>query len=196
MLDRADAAQCGEGGFTLEPVGVVAGSDQQLGGTDRADPRAGQQPGDDLTDDQVDVLVVVADLGVQVLPATGQGTEGDAGAVGADQGGAGIGELDDASAVDLDALGVGQLQDEAAQLLLGLGAGLDALRRATSKARSCPAGPARRLGVAVASPASTARAAASASTGSDLPRRRRATRLGRLTSNTVTPEPVRNRASR
>jgi hypothetical protein len=41
------------------------------------------------------------------------------------------------------------------------------------------------LGMAIAWPASTARAAASASTGSDLPCRRRAERSGRFTSSTT-----------
>ena len=51
------------------------------------------------------------------------------------------------------------------------------------------------LGVASATPASTARAAISASVGSRLPLRYRVDRSGRLTSTTVTPRPVRNRAS-
>jgi hypothetical protein len=61
---------------------------------------------------------------------------------------------------------------------------LMAERRATRSTRSISTVPLAALGVVVASPANTARAAASASTGSDLPRRRRACRLGRLTSRT------------
>ena len=45
--------------------------------------------------------------------------------------------------------------------------------RATRSWRSASTGPVPVLGITVASPARTARAAASASTGSDLPRRRR-----------------------
>ncbi len=48
-----------------------------------------------------------------------------------------------------------------------------ALRGRPSCCRSSPTNPSRSFGIAVASPASTARAAFSASTGSLLPRRRR-----------------------
>ena len=51
------------------------------------------------------------------------------------------------------------------------------------------------LGVALATPARTARAAISASVGSLLPFRYRVDRSGLLTSTTVKPRPVRNRAS-
>ena len=51
------------------------------------------------------------------------------------------------------------------------------------------------LGVALATPASTARAAVSASVRSLLPFRYRVDRSGRLTSTTVKPRPLRNRAS-
>lgn len=54
------------------------------------------------------------------------------------------------------------------------------------RTRSASTGPSPVFGVAVASPDSTAWAAASASTASFSPRRRRADRSGRLTSTTVT----------
>ena len=56
--------------------------------------------------------------------------------------------------------------------------------RATRNVRTISLGPSPVLGWAVAVPASTARAAASASTESDLPRRRRVRRSGRSTSIT------------
>jgi len=98
--------------------------------------------------------------------------------------------------VELGMLVVGEFRDEAAQLLLGLGAGLDGAAAGDQQGAELPGRAGAGLGVAVASPASTARAAASASAGSDLPRRRRVTRLGRLTSNTGTSALVRNWASR
>jgi hypothetical protein len=63
---------------------------------------------------------------------------------------------------------------------------LTAPLRAVRSARIDSTIPSRRLGAAVAVPASTARAAASASIGPDLPRWRRVRRSGRSTSTTVT----------
>src|SRR6266545_2024903 len=125
VLDRAGTAQRRERGLAVEPVGVVTGGHQQLRGADRADPRSGQEAGHDPPDDGGDVLVVVTDLLVEVLPAAGQRPQRQAGAVGAGQGPAGGGEVDDASTVDVRALVVVEFEDEAAQLLFGLGAGLD-----------------------------------------------------------------------
>jgi hypothetical protein len=72
---------------------------------------------------------------------------------------------------------------------------LTAEERATRSERSISTLAVPALGIAVASPACTARAAASASTGSDLPLRRRAARSGRLTSTTTWPWLRRKRAS-
>src|SRR6266545_421048 len=60
-------------------------------------------------------------------------------------------------------------------------------QRAACRARMLSIAPVPALDRAVAIPACTAQAAASASTGSDLPRPRRAGRLGRSTSTTATP---------
>lgn len=68
---------------------------------------------------------------------------------------------------------------------------LIALRRATRSMRSDSTGPSPVLGVAAASPESTAIAALIASMVSFLPCRRRRCRLGRLTSVTVSPPPRR-----
>src|SRR6266545_3255548 len=70
---------------------------------------------------------------------------------------------------------------------------LTALRRASWSTRIDSTIPSRGFGIAVASPESTARAAACASTGSDLPRWRRARRFGRVTSTTCTPSAWRKR---
>jgi hypothetical protein len=72
-----------QGGLAGQPVGVVAGGGEQLGSADRSDPGSGQRPGCGLPDDVLDVAVIVADLGVKMLPAAGQGGQGQAGAVGA-----------------------------------------------------------------------------------------------------------------
>src|SRR6266536_909552 len=69
-----------------------------------------------------------------------------------------------------------------------------AVARATRSERIISTWPVPALGVTVTWPAWTARAAASASTGSDLPRRRRAWRSGRLTSTTAWPLAARKRA--
>ena len=64
---------------------------------------------------------------------------------------------------------------------------LTAVARATRSERIISTIPSPVLGMTVTSPACTARAAASASEGSDLPCRRRADRSGRLTSSTTWP---------
>jgi hypothetical protein len=69
-----------------------------------------------------------------------------------------------------------------------------AVCRATRSERIISTCPVPALGATVAWPACTARAAASASSGSDLPRRRRAWRSGRLTSTTTWPLAARKRA--
>ena len=60
-------------------------------------------------------------------------------------------------------------------------------RRATRNTRIISTWPSRVLGVAAATPAKVARAAAWASIGSDLPRRRLVLRSGRATSTTGSP---------
>jgi hypothetical protein len=54
MLDRADTTERGERRLAVEPVGVVAGGDQQLGGADRTDAGPGQQPRSDLANDRLE----------------------------------------------------------------------------------------------------------------------------------------------
>jgi transposase len=72
------------------------------------------------------------------------------------------------------------------ELVDGRGPGLDGASAGGANTRIASMIPSRRLGAAVALPASTARAAASASIGSDLPRWRPVRRSGRSTSTTRT----------
>src|SRR6266536_114697 len=44
-LDRGDTAEVGEGGFAVQPVGVVTGGGQQLGGGIGADTEQGEGAG-------------------------------------------------------------------------------------------------------------------------------------------------------
>jgi hypothetical protein len=97
-----------------------------LCGADRADAGSCRQLRCGLLDEPVDVGVVVADLGVQLLPAAWQRGQGEAGAVDVGEAGAGSGEIDYVFAVDAGPGVVVEFEDEAAQLQLGLGAGLDA----------------------------------------------------------------------
>jgi hypothetical protein len=75
---------------------------------------------------------------------------------------------------------------ERVQLDDRLRAGLQGAASCHRSRRTHSTVPSADLAVIVACPLSTARAAASASTGSDLPRWRRSWRLGRLTSTTAT----------
>jgi hypothetical protein len=75
----------------------------------------------------------------------------------------------------------------AVELLGGHHPGFEAPRRATRRTRIISTWPSRFLGVVAATPARVARAAAWASIGSDLPRRRRVLRSGRSTSTTWSP---------
>jgi hypothetical protein len=82
--------------------------------------------------------------------------------------------------------GAGAVISSALSWLIAAVRALLAPRRAVRNTRIASMIPSRRLGAAVAVPASTARAAASASIGSDLPCCRRMRRSGRLTSTTLT----------
>jgi hypothetical protein len=78
----------------------------------------------------------------------------------------------------------GAVTSSALMALMAWVRALTAVWRATRSERTISTVPSWALGMPVASPAWTARAAASASTGSLLPWRRRAARSGRLTSST------------
>ena len=50
-VDWGDAAEVGEGAFVAEPLGVVAGGDEQSGGALDADPEPGQELGGGVGDE-------------------------------------------------------------------------------------------------------------------------------------------------
>ena len=90
-----------------------------------------------------------------------------------------------AHAVTLDHLRCGR-RDQRPQLLVQHGDLRAQVLRATRSTRIASTGPVLVLACVDASPDDAARAAATASTGSLLPRRRRFCRLGRSTSTTTT----------
>src|SRR5918995_4575705 len=64
----ADTAEGGEAGFAAEPVGVVAGGDEQGAGGVGADPEQGDEAGRGFRDEAVEVVVELGDLVVQPVP--------------------------------------------------------------------------------------------------------------------------------
>ena len=73
--DRGDAAEGGEGGLADQSVGVVPGSDQQLGGDGRSDPERGLQRRVEGGDQRVDPGGQRLDLAGQVAVPLGQHPE-------------------------------------------------------------------------------------------------------------------------
>ena len=73
--DGGGAAQVREGGFGAEPLGVVAGGDQQLAGGVDPDPGQGQQGRSNSGDQRLELAVELVELGLEVLPAPGQGPQ-------------------------------------------------------------------------------------------------------------------------
>ena len=71
--DRGDPAQGSERGFGGQPVGVVAGGDEEFRGAVRADPVGGPQGGRGLVGEDVQVPVRVVTFGLQPLGSAGQG---------------------------------------------------------------------------------------------------------------------------
>ena len=69
------AAQVGEGGLGAQPLGVVAGGDQQLPGGVDPDPGQGDQGGRDRGDQVLELGVELVELGLELLPAAGQGPQ-------------------------------------------------------------------------------------------------------------------------
>ena len=65
----------GEGGLATQPLGVVAGGDQQLPGG--IDPHPGQrhQGGRDRGDQVLELAVEAIELGLELLPAPAQGPQ-------------------------------------------------------------------------------------------------------------------------
>jgi hypothetical protein len=80
--DGGDAAQVGEGGLTAQPLGVLAGSRQQLAGMVVADRQQLQQPGSGPTDQGGQPLVGQGELGLEQLDAAGDHSQRGLGGVG------------------------------------------------------------------------------------------------------------------
>ena len=196
-LDRGGAAERGVGAFVAQSVGVVAGGDEELTGGVVADAVHGDERGGDVVEDRLDVPVEFSDLEARAL-ANGVrptraitrravGCRGDGRAPSGSDGDL----LLEGQAAELGADPVRGGVDEAVQLVRCRVRAFIAPARATRSWRRASTGPVPVLGITMASPASTARAAASASTGSDFPRRRRCWRLGRFTSTTCAPRGLR-----
>ena len=175
-LDGAGAAQSSEGGFGAHALRVVAGGDQQRGGDFGADAVGGEQGRVDGGAKHSKLGVEFVDLGAELQVPTRQGAQGELGGLarvcripGPEARAAG----DALVGVEVPQPGsklVGGGDDQVADLVGGLCAGLD--RRAAREAQHPHAlhWPAARFGCSRrVSPLSAARAAASASTVSDLP---------------------------
>ena len=80
----AGAAEVGEGGFGAQPLGIVAGGDQQLAGGLDPDPGQGDQAGATAADQGLELGVELVELGLELLPAASQAPQaGLGGGVGA-----------------------------------------------------------------------------------------------------------------
>ena len=201
--DRRRPAQVGKRGLTTQPLGVIAGGDQQLPGVLDADRQQAQGSRCGLGDQLAQPLVGELDLLLQGQDAHRHraqrclgrlGRVGQLGKVGRSRAQAAT-----CRAVDHPSSGsrttAGAVTTTALSWLIAAVRALTAPARTPRSTRIASTIPSRRLGSAVAVPANTARAAASASTGSLLPRRRRVVRLGRSASSTCTPRSSRNRVS-
>ena len=74
--DGAGHAELGEGGFRMNPIGVVAKDDQHLGGGVGTDAKALTQRRRGLGGESTQVTVVVHDLDGESEPAPGERPEG------------------------------------------------------------------------------------------------------------------------
>ena len=195
-LDGRDAAQVRPRRFRAQPLGVVAGGDEQGGGGVDADAvhleQAGRGRGDERCEQRVDggefsssrastrrprmrMAVLVA-----VMTGSPPGRGRSAAATPPRWS-----RLTPAQSIPQL---VGRGEAEVADLVERLDPASSGRERlATTRARMASTLPSRVLPAPWARPDSAARAASTASAGSDLPVRRRAWRLGRSTSTTATP---------
>src|SRR6266536_5512571 len=157
----------------------------------RCRPKQRDQSGSRLRGEPVQLGVEILDLGAQGLVALGQGAQRQFGcrgrvviAPGRSRGAVPTSWVTDRSR-SCWRRSAGAVTSSALTTLIAWVRAFMALARATRSTRSISTCPVPALGRTVASPACTARAAASASRGSDLPRRRRAARSGRLTATTT-----------
>ena len=80
-MDRGDAAEVGEGGFGGDPVGVVAGGDEQQGGGVHADAGQAQQARGGGLDELSELIVEAGTVGVDVEHSAPEGVHGQLGGV-------------------------------------------------------------------------------------------------------------------
>ena len=199
--DRGGAAQVRPGGLAAQPFWVVPGCDEQQRCGVGADPVESQKPGGADSDERADELVEALELAVEELRAPSQLAQRDAGGVADGTAGPGAqrGQPGDQGSGGLPGEAgpqvIGAGQDQGPGLVDGLGT--LRLRRCAWRpsARGSPRprrrGPWTRRGPG---PTGPARAALTASSGSDLPWRRRSCRSERSTSTTRTPAVVMWRA--
>ena len=74
--DGGDTAQVREGGLATQPLGIVAGGDQQLPGGVDPDPGQGDQGGRGRADQRLELEVQLVEFGLELLPAPSQAPQG------------------------------------------------------------------------------------------------------------------------
>ena len=77
--DGCGTAQVCEGGLGAQPLGVVAGGNQQLAGGVDPDPGQGEQGGSDGGDQGLQLAIEVVEFGLELLPTPRQGPQGGLG---------------------------------------------------------------------------------------------------------------------
>jgi hypothetical protein len=184
------------GGLAAQSFWVVPGGDEQQRRGVGADPEEGEQPGGAGGDQGADELVEALELGVEELRAPAQLAQRDAGGVadGAAGPGAQRGQPGDQGSRGVPGEAArrssGPVRIRALAWLMVWVRSPAALRLATISARIASTAPSRPLDAPRARPDWAARAALTASSGSDLPWRRRSCRSERSTSTTRTPAAV------
>ena len=193
--DRGGCAQVRPGGLGAEPFRVISGGDQEQRGGAGADAVQGEQAGCAGCHEGNDELVQALKLVIEELSAPPWLPQRDPGGVAGDVAGAGPQRRQAGDQADGRVLGeadpqvIGPGQDQGPGLAVRLGRSARALRLATISARIASTAPSRPFGAPRARPDCAARAALTASSGPDLPCRRRSWRSERPASTTRTPAP-------
>lgn len=197
--ERRDAAEHREAGLAAQPLGVVAGGDEQLAGDLDADPDLLEQSGVELTDELLDRLVQVCDLVVELDDPAGDALEREPGRD--DRVCAGVGVWTPAGAVRISCIRVrlrvwSRTSSGAAMIIMRSSCSaerrlLTEVCRATRSTRRASISPSRCFATLIRLPSSAARAATIASSVSSLPRLRRSTLSVPVTSRTGTPASAR-----
>src|SRR5450759_226366 len=192
--DGVGAAERGEGSLAVEPVRVVAGGEQERGGGVGSHPGQRDEGRRGRLCQVGKVLTKVLGLGPQGQGSAGQQAKGvlrrrqrGGGLTGA-QGRTALQQRHHSGPFRDSRSSQGSVTSTALSWLTACVWALTAESRVSFRIRMTSTWSSPSFGVAVAVPASTALAAASASMGSDLPLRCRVARSGRLTSMTRLPE--------